>query len=446
MTKKLPLLLLLVLAAACGDQSVNLGGNYKVAAVIPPIANPNIDLLFVVDSSGSMIDNQAALAAHAKAALFDVIDAAIEMPNLHVGVVTPELPLGTFTGDPACDAVTTGGQLQVGQCTGITGNYLIDVDDGAGGRTTNYPGTLDEAFGCIAQVGGDGCGFEQTLGAMVASLTEPANAGFLRDDAMLVVVILTDEDDCSAAPDLFDPSDITHGPLDSYRCFHAGVRCAEDLDSEGIKTECQPSDDPVMTSLAAMRDSLVLAKGGDPTKIIVAVIAGVDEPTEVVWRTPMGASEPRLDLAPSCVDNTDPGSPGGADPAYRLDGFLDLFPGLSVRESICDDIDPALFHTANAISDLAARRPCLRGDFKDVDPDLAGVQPACRAFLATDLNTPEEHRRELQECSGHEGNCFQITTDPTSCGQWPDSLAIELIGVTQGADEDLVVECIVPDP
>jgi hypothetical protein len=280
---------------------------------------------------------------------------------------------------------------------------------------------------------------------MAASVTAPENAGFLRDDAVLVVVILTDEDDCSATPDLFDPADLTHGPLDSYRCFHAGVRCAEDLDSEGIKTECVASDDPIMTSLASLRDSLVAAKGGDPTKILVAVIAGVDEPTEVVSHTPPGATEPRLDLSPSCVD-MDPGIAGGADPAYRLDGFLDLFPGLSVRESICDDIDPALFHTANAISDLAARRPCLRGDFKDVDPDTAGVQPSCRAFLVTGLNTPAEHREQLEECSGHEGNCFQITTDATACGQWPGNLAIELIGVTQQADQDLVVECIVPDP
>ena len=32
----------------------------------------------------------------------------------------------------------------------------IDVDDGAGGRTTNFPGTMAEAFSCIAQLGTDG--------------------------------------------------------------------------------------------------------------------------------------------------------------------------------------------------------------------------------------------------------------------------------------------------
>lgn len=443
MTKKLALLLTVALAA-CGDQAVNLGGNYQVSAFVPPIANPNIDLLFVVDNSGSIIDNQMALAAHAKAALFDVIDAAISQPNLHVGVITPDMDTAA-TGDVYCDDGGDRGRLQIGACAGIDGNYLIDVDDGAGGRITNYTGTIDEAFGCIAQVGDHGCGFEQPLAATVASLTEPSNAGFLRDEAMLVVVILTDEDDCSAAPGLFDPSDLTHGPMDSYRCFHAGVQCAEDLDTDGVKTECGPSDDPIMDSLTSMRDSLVLAKGGDPTKVMVAAIAGTDEPTEVVHRIPGGGSEPRLDLAPSCIDNTDPSSPGSADPAHRLTGFLDLFPGLSWRESICDPIDPALARTANVVGDVAAQRPCLRGEFKDVDPDTAGTQPSCRAFYVTGAYTPAEQRTELHECRGHEGNCFQIIPDTAACSHWPGGFSIGLVATQPAANQDLIVECLQPD-
>ena len=68
---------------------------------------------------------------------------------------------------------------------------------------------MPTAFGCIAAVGSAGCGFEAPLEAVYRVLTTPAiNPGFLRDDALLVVILMTDEDDCSAPPDttLFDPS------------------------------------------------------------------------------------------------------------------------------------------------------------------------------------------------------------------------------------------------
>ena len=59
---------------------------------------------------------------------------------------------------------------------------------------------LDAAFRCAAQVGTGGSGAEQSLGAAIAALTPPlvdagqCNADFLRQDALLVLVILTDED------------------------------------------------------------------------------------------------------------------------------------------------------------------------------------------------------------------------------------------------------------
>jgi len=57
---------------------------------------------------------------------------------------------------------------------------------------------------------------------------QPANVNFMRKDAYLAVIILTDEDDCSAPTNstLFDPTQTTLaselGPLTSYRCFQFG--------------------------------------------------------------------------------------------------------------------------------------------------------------------------------------------------------------------------------
>jgi hypothetical protein len=60
-------------------------------------------------------------------------------------------------------------------------------------------------FSCVAEVGTGGSSIEMPLHMLELSLTERvadgANAGFLRDDALLAVVVLTDEDDCSRLDD-----------------------------------------------------------------------------------------------------------------------------------------------------------------------------------------------------------------------------------------------------
>jgi hypothetical protein len=114
-----------------------------------------------------------------------------------------------------------------------SGRY-IDYDQVAG--TSNIVGVPDvpSAFNCMASVGDGGCGFEHQLESVYRALHDPPpeNAGFLRDDALLVVYFATDEDDCSAPPDtdLFDPSPdgvAKYGTLHSFRCTQFGITCSE---------------------------------------------------------------------------------------------------------------------------------------------------------------------------------------------------------------------------
>jgi hypothetical protein len=442
------ILLAALLASACASEEVDLGGNYEVTLVIPPMPNPAIDILFVVDNSGSTSDKQAQIAAHAKEALFDVIGTAVGgQPDLHVGVITTDMATAISLGDANCSD-SDEGELLLGDpdvpddCPEIDGRYIVDIDDGAGGRITNYTGTLEEAFGCAVRVGRNGCGFEQPLASLAAALDNPANAGFLRPDALLVTVIIADEDDCSSTThDFFGPENEERGPIDSYRCFQSGVVCVEPLDDTGVKTDCHAIEDPWnMEHVAGFRDLLIAAKGDDPTKVIVATITGESTPIEVGRYSPMGATQDRLTLLPSCSITEPSGDSFVAYPALRLDAFRDLFLGMSWSDTLCVPTEDALARTANMVGDVAGRRACLRGELRDGDAETAGTQPVCRAFLATAALTPAEARREVPRCEADGTSCFEIEAGSATCSQW-SGLEIKLRGITQAGNESLIVEC-----
>src|SRR5690606_3984673 len=69
-----------------------------------------------------------------------------------------------------------------------------------GGRYMTAADDLEEAFACAATVGVDGEGIERPMDALVTALAlsgslAPCNDGFLREDSLLVVVLVTDEED-----------------------------------------------------------------------------------------------------------------------------------------------------------------------------------------------------------------------------------------------------------
>jgi hypothetical protein len=69
-------------------------------------------------------------------------------------------------------------------------------------------------FRCVASVGDCGSAFEQGLASVSLSLDGPLaqlNSSFLRDEAFLLVVFLSDEDDCSG--EVVGRDDDCHDPL-----------------------------------------------------------------------------------------------------------------------------------------------------------------------------------------------------------------------------------------
>lgn len=343
-----------LLASACGDGSSGLpdgaaldAPSAPIDAMMPDARTPDAarpsgaDILFVIDNSTGMGDEQEALISALDGFVAELeTQAGGVLPSVHVGVVTTDL--GAPFSISSCGGVGDGATLQGNLC-GLIDRYIIDEPDGLGGRTRNYAtGTLSEQIGCTAQVGTAGCGFEQPLEAMRRALDGSVglNAGFFRSDSVLAVVIVSDEDDCSASdPVLFDPS---LGPLISYRCFQHGVVCDPDTpDTPGDKNGCVSREDSAyLFSVQGYVDFLESLR--PPGRLIVATISGPAEPVSVTLEP--GAI---LSLDDSCTGPVT----GGADPAVRLEQFASSFGQHGSSASTCDsDYGPALSVVATAIA------------------------------------------------------------------------------------------------
>jgi hypothetical protein len=158
-----------------------------------------IDFLFVIDNSGSMTDEQATLIDGFPGFIED-IEASIEQYDYHMMVVTPDLQAG-FDDPAECDAMLGAGRVASadGMDCGLAG---ADTDDRFADAEEDE---LAEVFACVAEVGTEGGGDEQPIWAMAQALTTQSNPGgcnegFLRDDAILVVTIITDEEDGGDSP------------------------------------------------------------------------------------------------------------------------------------------------------------------------------------------------------------------------------------------------------
>ncbi|MEM9189430.1 MAG: hypothetical protein AAGF12_09660 [Myxococcota bacterium] len=149
-----------------------------------------VDVLFVIDNSGSMADQQASLIASFDGFVTGMRERLADTTSFHLGVVTTDSYRGNEAGcQDIGDLVTqTGGPDAAGQRCGPFASgarYLSQSDD------------LSPAFRCIAQVGTGGDDDERAARAVLNAIdpSRPCNVGFIRDDAVLVVVVITDEDD-----------------------------------------------------------------------------------------------------------------------------------------------------------------------------------------------------------------------------------------------------------
>lgn len=369
---------------------------------IPVEVNRDIDILFVIDNSGSMGEEQTSLTGNFQQFMNVLQNIEGGLPNVHIGVISSNTGVGGYqiTG---CGGDGDDGRLQMEPrfaCQPPMGYFISDIQLPDGTRQKNYSGTLAETFACIAKLGTDGCGFEQHLESMKRALdgSNSVNQGFLRPNAYLAIIFIADEDDCSAKDStIFDPSqnDINAplGPLASYRCTEFGVSC-DGLGSIGRSpadyNTCYPLDSsPYLQHPQAYVDFLKSLKD-DPNLIIVAGIVGNPTPFGVATNAD---GEP--ELKPSCSTPN-----GNAAPAVRLKWFMDQFPNRNRFTSICNtDLTDALVQIAELLKRVVGN-PCLEGlvDTTDLDPGTPGLQIDCQVSDVRWPGTDREEQSPIPRC------------------------------------------------
>ncbi len=157
-----------------------------VLDVPPAVPCGAVDFLFVVDNSGSMREQQERLIASFPLFMGAVQQTLDTVDSIHVGVVTSDEYESNESGCRDLGALVTRTESPCGPFT--DGNrYLTEADD------------LDTDFACIANVGTDGALLEMPVSALLEAVSPQLNEdgacndGFLRSDALLVVVVITDD-------------------------------------------------------------------------------------------------------------------------------------------------------------------------------------------------------------------------------------------------------------
>ena len=169
-----------------GSSCVNTdGGNNNGDGSLNPTACRKLDVVFTVDPSGSMQQELEAMSE-------DVFPSFANALKNEVGGGLEDYRVGVLDACPLTTDFHTAG-ASAGECNFEGGSPWMESNSSA----------LDAEFVCVGDVPAEPAQCqsidsqdEQPMAATIAGLSNGNNAGFLRDDALLVVVNITDEDEC----------------------------------------------------------------------------------------------------------------------------------------------------------------------------------------------------------------------------------------------------------
>jgi hypothetical protein len=324
----------------------------------PRLPARDVDILFMIDNSPSMAKKQANLKRNFPVFMDELKKIRGGIPNVHLAVVSSDLGAGTVR-------LTNGGCPTVGGDRGVfhvNPNCGLDPNSTflsslSNGTINNFQGDISQAFACIADVGDRGCGYEHQLQATRVALYEsitPENKGFLRENALLAIILLTDEDDCSAPMDttLFVDDASFPGTSASFRCAQVGHLCdgrsPPVAPFQAALQNCSPNPGGPLIKVQDVVDSIKQLKKRPDEQIIVSGIYGWPD-NAVGAKYEYVKTADGIEYAPEC--QTSYGDT--ATPGLRMKQFVEAFGPQGKSFSVCqDDFSPAMTKIADA---LAAR-------------------------------------------------------------------------------------------
>lgn len=209
-----------------------------------------VDILFVVNSEPGTRTIRERLRAAAPALWKRLAE---KVNDWHVGFVTADLGTGKFAVD-GCTPVGDAAQLNPSQTT--CGQQVPRFLAGSFNTASNFLGDPAGFFaGCYLGRLDQGCGYQQPWRAAYLALDEKTNPGFLRAGGRLMVVLVSDTEDCSVDDnsDLFDETKTAYGPPSDVRCFMQGASCATTIktNQSGLYTDCRPAAGQATPKLAS---------------------------------------------------------------------------------------------------------------------------------------------------------------------------------------------------
>lgn len=440
-----------------------------------------VDILFVIDDSGSMGEEQGALAANFSV-LVEQLESLEVGADYRIGITT------TDNGNPWCgNTGPEAGTLRLSSCRSRPSEFIFDgattidaFDDTcavvcpedwanieiqptsiAGEEElearpwlemvdghTNLPEgiSMAEAFRCFGPQGIDGCGFEQPLESMLKSLRRSQTKGdgafgFVRANAILAVVHLTDEEDCSYNTDwetIFLPegnrvfwSDPAAASPTSAVCWNAGVSCAGsdcrpvNFDVEGMEVSDADAEEQAVLRPLSRYTSDIQQIEAEKQKItpqqevLVAIFGGFNADGTATYLPSTTDLEFQRDfgIGPGCESGT-----GRAVPQVRLRTVGEMFQISDERNmfSICEADFSSAFEAIGEAIVSEFGPSCITGCVEDAYPWTMDLEPECSVYYTMPSDesvgdsAAEESRVDIPTCGAIDPSisrlCFRFRT------------------------------------
>jgi hypothetical protein len=294
-----------------------------------------IDLLFVIDNSGTMGEEQLNLARNFPL-LIQQLENLTDSSGMPVNADVNIMVTTSDFGNPLCtpfepdgydpargEPVSTSCTSRLPDFTDLLGTTMVPLacqntcpapvqPDGPfinfNNGVDNIPDTVvpvdidadgiadspaAQALACIGPQGINGCGYESQLENMLQALNPDAewNQGsqpFLRENALLAVAMVTDEEDCSVMDytimddptfQNIDPDNGMAAPSSAI-CWNAGVECVGP-DAMGVFSSCASRDADDLQPLARYTNYLITElRENQGKEVIMLGILGVPLVTE----------------------------------------------------------------------------------------------------------------------------------------------------------------------